>query len=160
MNKNNLLVFAISVLIISTLACGTATAGGQVVSTAGGPTATTPPMKTNKIGDVIQVGTQTITLNSVQVTGSEVQANFTVENTGTSSLVVSSLASFEAKTSDGTKLDQDMMNCSSGSLDGTVLAGDKLKGNICWTGTITDSVKIYYTPEIIGGTVVVWEVSK
>jgi hypothetical protein len=160
MNKKYLFTIAISALVISMLACGTATAGGQVVSTSSGPTATTAPMQVNKIGDVVAVGTQTITLNSAKVTASEVQANFTVENTGTSSLVVSSIASFEAKTSDGTKLDQDMMGCSSGSMDGTVLAGDKLKGDICWTGAITNSVKIYYTPELFGGTVIVWEVTK
>jgi hypothetical protein len=116
-------------------------------------------MQINNIGDVVQVNTQTITLNSAQVTGNSVQANFTVENKGSQSLVVSSIANFEAKTSDGTKLDQ-TLSCGSGSMDGTVLAGDKLKGDICWSGTITDTVKIYYTPEIFGGTVIVWEVKE
>lgn len=159
MKKNNTIVIAISVLVISVLACGTATAGGQVVSTAGAPTPTTPPMQINNIGDVVQTGTQTITLNSAQITGGTVQANFTIENKGSESLVISSIISFEAKNSDGTQLNLEM-SCGSGSMNGTVLAGDKLKGDICWSGAITDSAKIYYTPELFGGTVIVWEVKK
>ena len=117
------------------LACGTVSSGGQVISTAnpnGQPAPTVAQVQTQNIGDVVRTGTQYITLNSAQITGNLLRkANFTIENKGTDSLAVSSIMSFEAKSSDGTKLDQDIMDCPSGSLDGTVLAGDKLKGNIC-----------------------------
>jgi hypothetical protein len=163
MRKNTLSLFAaVLVLVIASIACGSTSAGGTVVSTAAAnqPTLTPVQMQTNNIGDVVQSDTQYITLNSAQITGSSLQANFTVENKGSDSLTISSLMSFEAKGSDGTKLSIDIMDCPSGSLDGTILAGDKLKGNICWSGVTTDSVKIYYTPNFLGDTVIVWEVKK
>ena len=163
MRKNNaLIVVAVLVLVVASLACGSTSAGGQVISTAAAnqPTAAPVQVQTNNIGDVIQVGTQYVTLNSAKITGDNLQANFTIENKGADSLAISSLISFEAKGSDGTKLQIDIMDCPSGGLDGTVLAGDKLKGDICWSGVTTDSAKIYYTPNLLGGTVIVWEVKK
>jgi hypothetical protein len=159
-NRHTMIYLVLAVLLGVTLACGSSTnPGGQVVSTTGNQSApTVAQTQINKIGDVIQTGSQYITLNSAQITGGTLQANFTIENKGADSLIISSMISFEAKSSDGTKLNLDIFDCPSGSLDGTVLAGDKLKGNICWSGLTTTSAKIYYTPNFMGSTVIVWEV--
>jgi hypothetical protein len=176
MKKNGLLLLAIVVLVLAVLACGSSSTP-VVISTStsgqGNPVATNPPaeqpttttaapaqVQTFKVGDVVQTGSQTITMNSAKITGTALQANFTIENKGTDNLAVSSIIDFNAKGSDGTKLDQDIMNCPSGSLDGTIVPNDKLKGNICWSGVATDTVKIYYTPDFLSDTVIIWEVSK
>jgi len=160
MNRTKLIAF-VTVLVVASLACGSTSTGGQVVSTANNASQSTsapPQVQTNKIGDVIQVGSQLVTLNSAQISGGNLQVNFTIENKGTESLALSSLMNFEAKSNDGTKLDEEIFDCPSGSLGGTVLAGDKLRGNICWKGLTTSSAKIYYTPELFSSTVIVWEV--
>lgn len=162
MKKNiTKLISCLTVLLVSSLACGGSSTGGEVISTSDGSNqsaTSAPKVTTYNIGDVIQVGTQNITLNSAQISGSTLQANFTIENKGTESISVSSLLSFEAKGDDGTKLEEDIFDCPSGNLGGTILAGDKLKGNICWKGLTTSSAKIYYTAELFSSTVVVWEV--
>jgi len=160
-NRRTMIYMVLAVLVGVSLACGSTSPGGQVVSTsANQSTPTNPQVQTNNIGDVIQTGSQYITLNSAQIIGSSLQANFTIENKGADSLTVSSIVSFEAKSNDGTKLNLEIFDCPSGSLDGTVVSGDKLKGNICWSGLTTDSAKIYYTPNILGDTVIIWEVKK
>ncbi len=124
---------------------------------------TTPAIQIYKIGDVIQVGTSTVALNSASIDASNVlHANFTIENQGSKDLNVSSILLFEAKGSDGTKLEQEIIDCESGSLDGTVLPGDKLKGNICWHGVMTDSLKIYYQANLFSSSqsTVIWEIKK
>ncbi len=70
------------------------------------------------------------------------------------------MLSFEAKGSDGTKLEQDMFNCGSSSFNGKILQGDKLRGDICWTEVATDTVKIYYTANVFGSGATVWEVTR
>jgi hypothetical protein len=162
MKKNSIKLFlAVIVLVLASIACGSSTAGGEVVSTVASgsqPTSGSSQVQTHNIGDVIQAGTINVTMNSASISGGVLTANFTVENKGTESITVSSLMSFEAKADDGTKLEVDIFDCTSGSLDGTVLANDKLKGNICWKGVTTSAAKIYFTPELFGGTVIVWEV--
>ena len=182
MNKNSFFLgLAIITLIIASLACGSsntgtiantvapaATTGNTTSSTAEvateAPTAEQPTATSGiliyKVGDVIQINDQTITLNTANITGDTLQANFTIENKGTSDITVSSMISFEAKGSDGTKLDQDYFNCPSGSLDGDILPGDKLKGTICWKGVSTDSVKIYYQADFLSQGATVWEITK
>jgi hypothetical protein len=158
--KNNKLVYpllAIAVIFWVTLACGGSSSGVKVGTTS--PSTSAPAQVTTyKIGDIVQVGDQTIVLNSAEFQGNTLHANFTVENKGTSDLTVSSLMSFSAKDSEGTKLDQDY-SCTPG-LDGKVLSGDKLKGNICWSGATTATVKIYYEAELFSSGAVVWEISK
>ena len=124
---------------------------------------TTPAVQIYKIGNVIQVGTSTVALNSATIDASNMlHANFTIENKGSKELNVSSMLLFEAKGNDGTKLEQEFIDCESGGLDGTILPGDKLKGNICWHGVTTDSVKIYYQANLFSSSqnTVVWEIKK
>jgi hypothetical protein len=97
-------------------------------------------------------------LNSAQNQGGILKANFTIVNKGSSDLNVSSLLSFDSKDNDGTKLESAMFDCGSSSLDGKILAGDKLKGDICWKSTSLAPFKIYYTAKLFGSGAVVWEV--
>lgn len=159
----------IAVVVLFALACvcsSQAPATPQIVgNNTAAPNAapTTSAIQIYKIGDVIQIGTSTVVLNSASIDASNIlHANFTIENQDSKELNVSSILLFEAKGSDGTKLDQEIIDCESGSLDGTVLPSDKLKGNICWRGVTTDSVKIYYQANLFSSSqnTVVWEVNK
>jgi hypothetical protein len=111
-----------------------------------------------KVGDVIEVNDHTIVLNDVNFEGDVMKANFTVENQGDSDMSVSSMVSFSARVRDGSQLEQEIFDCGS-SLDGDVLAGDKLKGDICWSGANRDAgIKIYYEVELFEQGAVVWQV--
>ena len=150
-----------AVLLIASLACGTSNTGEKVGSTpsASQPAATQAPAKaqTYKVGDMVKVQDHTIVLNSAKVDGGALVANFSIDNPGSKEIAVSSVISFEAKDSEGTKLEQDIMNCPSGGLDGKVLAGDKLKGNICWKAAAgAKGIRIYYTASLLGSGAVVW----
>jgi hypothetical protein len=56
-------------------------------------------------------------------------------------------------------LEQAIFNCNPG-LDGKVLPGDLLRGNICWTGATSDMIKIYYEASLFGEGAVVWEITR
>jgi len=162
MKPMNVRVSAATIVLL-TLACLCSSTPTQPVKI-GDATAGSSPISSNQtysMGDIIQAGTSTITLNSASIQGNTLHANFTIENKGSSEITISSLLLFSARNSDGTALEIDIFNCESGSLDVTVLAGDKLKGNICWTGVVSNSVKIYYDSSLFtsGGTVV-WEITK
>ena len=46
-------------------------------------------------------------------------------------------------------------------LDGKVLSGDRLRGNICWAGARTeDGIKIYYEADLFGEGAIVWEIKE
>lgn len=121
------------------------------------PTSTPVRTTTYAIGDIIQVEDGTIVLNSAGVQGNKFIANFTVGNNGSSDIAVSSVMSFSARDGEGTRLEQDW-DCSP-SLDGSVIPGDKLKGNVCWTGA-PDKIKIYYEASWFGQGAVVWVLNK
>jgi hypothetical protein len=152
-----LLIF-VSVLALSALACGSDNTGQKIEEKEEAPTASSK-VETYEIGDVIQVKDHTIILNEVTVRGKRLKANFTVENKGDDEIAISSIMSFSAKDAEGTKLEQEMFDCSSSSLNGKLLAGDKIKGDICWKGLSTDSAKIYYEASLLGSGAVVWEVT-
>lgn len=152
-------ILAIIALIIATLACGSDSTGEKVGESDTSPTTAPPQLEVFGIGDVIKVKEHTIVLNSAEFQGNVLQANFTIENSGTDELNVSSIISFEAKDDEGTKLEQELFDCGSG-LDGSVLPGDKLKGNICWSGAATDIVRIYYSSALFSSGAVVWEIHK
>jgi hypothetical protein len=110
---------------------------------------------TNKIGDIIKVSDHTITLNSAEIVNNLLKANFTIENLGTEDINVSSLISFTAKGPDGTKLDQEIFDCGS-SMDGKILPGDKLRGDICYKTGGVSPIKIYYEGNFLSSGAVVW----
>lgn len=158
-HKSLFVILAIIPLIIATLACGSDSSGEKLGESDNSPTTAPPKLEVFGVGDIIQVKAHTIVLNSAEFQGNILQANFTVENSGTDELNVSTLLSFEAKDDEGTKLEQEIFDCGPG-LDGSVLPGDKLKGNVCWSGATTDIVRIYYTSDLFGSGAVVWEIHK
>lgn len=155
-----LLPFALAVLVGA--ACASSNTGQKVGerSSSDGQAATAAPKLTiYRVADVIQVQDHTIVLNSASMQGGLLTANFTIENTGNKELAISSLLSFSAKDSEGNKLEQALLDCPSGSLDGKVLPGDKLRGNICWKAPASGKVRIYYEAKLFGSGAVVWEVN-
>lgn len=158
-NHKYLIMIAIVLVVIAQLACGGENAGQKVSTSSASAVTSAPKIEVYKVGDVIAVKDQTIVLNSAEIKNSRLVANFTIENKGTGDIAVSSILSFSAKADDGAKLDQDIFDCGS-SLDGTIIAGDKLKGNICWKGLTTDKAKIYYEANIFSTGAIVWEITK
>lgn len=111
-----------------------------------------------RAGDVIQLQDHTIVLNSVEFQGNILKANFTIENQGSSDVEVSSLVSFYARKHDGSSLEQEYFDCGT-SFNGSVIPGDKLTGDICWSGANpSDGIKIYYQAELFSSGAVVWVV--
>ncbi len=109
---------------------------------------------TFKVGDIVDVTDHTITLNSLTLEGSILKANFTIENNGSEDVNVSSMLSFSARNPDGTPLSQSFMDCGT-SLDGTIIPGDKLKGDICWDGAISGA-RVYYDASLFSSGMVIW----
>lgn len=161
MHKANLfsISIAISALILSVLACGSTNSGVQV-ATIQVNSSSSAQYQTYNIGDVVQIRDQTIVMNSAAVEGGILRANFTIENKGNTSTTISSLLSFEAKDSDGSKLEQEIFDCGSSSLDGDILPGDKLKGDICWKATTAAPFKIYYQANVFSSGAIVWIVGQ
>ncbi len=123
------------------------------------PQATSAPaFEIYKAGDIITTGQTNITLNTAEYRGNVLYANFTIENISNEEVSISSLLLFEAKSDDGTKLEQEIFDCET-SLDGSILPGDKLKGSICWSNATTNTAKIYFSP-LFSGQTIVWEVTR
>ncbi len=119
---------------------------------------TAPEVEIFQVGDLVEIKDHTIRLNSLEYQGSIMVANFTVENHGDSDLGASSMLSFSAKKEDGTKLEQEIFDCGTSGLDGSVLPGDRLRGNICWSGANPDDgIKIYYEASLFGEGAIVWQ---
>jgi len=111
-----------------------------------------------KVGDIVELKDQKVTLNTAGITGNVLKANFTIENTGNEDLNLSSLISFSAKGSDGTKFELDIFDCGGSQIDGKVLPGDKVKGDICWKTGRATSAKVYYEAGLLSSGAVVWDV--
>jgi uncharacterized Zn finger protein len=117
-----------------------------------------PKLETYQVGDIVEIKDHTIRLNSVKYQGNVLAANFTIVNLGASDLSISSMLSFSAKKSDGTKLDQEIFDCGTSGLDGKILPGDKLTGDICWSGTSPENGnRLYYEASLFGSGAVVWD---
>lgn len=153
------LLAVVAVLVLAGIACGGSNVGEKVDTQPSEPTPT-PGVQTYAIGDVIKIQEHTIVLNSVEIQGNRIKANFTIENTGTEEFTVSSLMDFEAKADDGTKLTEGFGGDCSPTLGGSVLSGDKLRGPICWDGLQADKARIYYRPTLFGKGAIVWDVAR
>lgn len=138
-------------------------AGGSMsvdVPIASGEEAAGTSVETFNIGDVVQLEDHTIVLNSAEITNNILKANFTVQNQGTDEIIISSMLSFSAKAPDGTKLEQEIFDCPS-PIDGSVLAGDLLRGDVCYSVPAdAEYVNIYYEANILASGAVVWQVQR
>lgn len=152
-------LLVIVALVGASFACGGSNTGEKVGEQGQSATSPPPTLAVYRVGEVIQVEDHTIVLNSAEFQDNVLKANFTIENNGSEDLNVSSMLSFSAKDTEGTQLEQEIFDCGS-SLDGKVLPGDKLKGDICWKGAATESIKIYYEASLFDSGAVVWQVSK
>jgi len=111
-------------------------------------------VETKGIGTEVVLNGETIILNSAVINNGLLSANFTVKNTGTEELNVSSLVSFSARAADGTKLDQEIFNCGTGP-DGSVQPADLIRGDICWSNA-SSGTKIYYQSGFLSSQYVIW----
>jgi hypothetical protein len=152
----------IAVIMLVTIACGTSANTGQkvgeveTVTESAAAVEATPSKSVFTVGDIVGLNDHTIAVNSVEYTTGLVKVNLTVENTGTSDLTVSSIMSFSAKSDDGTKLESEIFDCGT-SLDGSVLPGDKLRGDLCYKLAAPGLFKVYYESSLFSSGAVVWE---
>lgn len=154
-------ILAFCILLLGVLACGSSNTGVAVPTAADSSATSAPPQQqTFAVGDLVQVQDHTIMLNSATIDSTSLmKASFSLENKGTETLTVSSLLSFEVKDNEGSKLEQDYMSCGRSSFDGSVLPGDKLKGDICWKTTAFPPFKIYYQASILSEGAIVWVIA-
>lgn len=175
-----LIALVIAVLLLASLACGSSNEGAVITPAAKedeqaeAPAAEEvepgeteqeeepkPAFEVFQVGDLIEVKEHTIRLNSVEYQGTLLVANFAFENHGSTDLNISSILSFSAKRGDGTLLDQEIFDCGTSGLDGSVLPGDKLKGDICWSeASPDDEIKIYYESSLFSQGAVVWNAAE
>ena len=151
---------AFCILLLGVLACGSSNTGVAVPTAAGNSATSAPPQQTTfAVGELVQVQDHTILLNSANIDSTGLlKANFSLENKGAETLNMSSLLSLEAKDNEGTKLEGEYISCGT-SFDGSVLPGDKLKGNICWKTTAFPPFKIYYKANLLSDQAIVWVVT-
>jgi hypothetical protein len=159
------IILALAVLALASLACGSSNTGAKIgtsIPSAApeGTPSTAPKVETYKPGDIVQIADHTIILNTAAVQAGQLKASFTIENKGAEDLAVSSLLSFTAKDSEGSKLELAFMDCGASSLDGKILPADKLKGDICWKAPGAGPYKIYYQADLFGSGAIVWEIPK
>lgn len=109
-------------------------------------------------GDVVEINNLTISLVEITIVNGRLTATFLIENIGTEELIISSFLSFDAKDSNGASLEMDIFDCSPG-LDGTVVAGDMLRGSICWIGAAYP-LTLYYDASLFGSGTIVWELTE
>lgn len=163
MKNSSRLLMVLVVLVAVALACAGSDDGnsGEVVGNATQvPTSPPAQAQTHAVGEIIQVQDHMIVLNSYEFQDNLLKANFTIENRGSEEITISSLLSFSARDNQGTQLEIEIFDCGTSSLDGSVLPGDLLRGDICWSGASTDTVKIYYEASLLSSGAVVWEVSR
>ena len=154
-------ILAFCILLLGVLACGSSNTGVAIPTAEGSSATSAPPQQTTfAIGELVQVQDHTIMLNSATIDSTSLmKVNFSLENKGTETLTVSSLLSFEVKDNEGSKLESDYMSCGSSTFDGSVLPGDKLKGDICWKTTAFPPFKIYYQASLLSDGAIVWVVT-
>lgn len=105
----------------------------------------------------VKSDSETVTLTSAAYANGLLSANFLVENTGKEEFNLSSMMSFYVKDGSGVKLEQEYSGCGP-AIDGKVLVGDRLRGDVCWKLPQAEKVKVYYESDLFSGGAVVWEV--
>ena len=96
-----------------------------------------------------------VALVESRVSRNKVVATFVIRNTGDDDPNVSSILSFEAKDGEGTKGEYSFSL--DGPIDGKLLPGDSLRGNVEWNFAAPPTgVKVYFKPDLIGGDTIVW----
>jgi hypothetical protein len=98
-----------------------------------------------------------ITLNSYRYTADGIfAADITAELLAKNQLAISSLMQFAARNSDGADLDR-TIKCGN-TLDGVVLPGKKMRGEMCWKHATAPVTLLFQAQR--GGKVVYWELEE
>lgn len=123
---------------------------------------TTPTQETYKVGDQVQSGEHVFSVNAVRKdTGTGfvkpksgsvyLIPNVTVENKSNSPVTVSTLLSMYVKDSEGNEYTPTLTSDATGKVDGELLAGEKVKGDVGFEVPSTATgMKFYYEPTWLG----------
>ena len=136
--------------------------GQKYIETSAAENSSSAPMNTSNvyhIGDTVQTAEGSITFNSGQVIGNQLNIDLTISNTTSEDITISSIMQFTAKNNDGSKLEQDYFNCTISAIDGTIVPGDKTKGGICYTGLTGGPYRIYYQQGFWNATTYIFEIN-
>lgn len=111
---------------------------------------------TYKPGDAIAHKGVVIKLTSAKLDNNTLTASFVVYNGGQKDVALSSLVSFEAKDSEGTK-GKYKLQLEGTPLDGKLVPGDTLKGDLSWEfQSGAKDIKVYFTEALFVGDTLVW----
>ena len=101
---------------------------------------------TPEIGETIIGGDRSITLITAVVNNNRIEVSFSIRNTGTSDIQVSSFLNFRAENAAGQNLTNDSFSCSNPTFSGTILPNSELSGSVCFKTLEPGPYKIYYQP--------------
>jgi hypothetical protein len=174
MKKRLTVLFCFAILLGALLACGESSNTGSLSSTSDNTpqTQSTPAVQHFKVGDMVKVGdTWQVTVNKVKTSHGDdiiqpesgnifVIINVSVKNISSQAQSISSLLNFSYKAADGTKgKDSTLTSGVSPSPDGTVEAGDVVKGDLVYevpasqkTGTLS------FQADIIANGETIWDI--
>jgi hypothetical protein len=169
MKKVLLVVLGIIVILfIIGAASGGSNTGTQKVGNNTNVSPTAAPQGTvYKVGDQVKSGDFVFSVNSVSkdegtayvkpAAGSiYVIPNVTIQNNGKTKSTVSTLLQMYIKDSEGNKYTPALTQNATGKVDGELLAGDKVKGDVGFeVPTSATGLKFYFTPEWLTGTTIV-----
>lgn len=160
------LIMFILLLSITLVACGETTTPEKVDTAASvdssKPTKEKPAAETFAIGDTVKMGDLSITVNGARFdAGGEYSKpeagqkwlviDCTIENTGAESASLSSLMMFKLFDEESFAKDMDFMATTSGSLDGEVGAGRKIRGEIAYNVGVDQSAwEFIFEPNVFG----------
>lgn len=97
--------------------------------------------------NTINTGDSLMTLVDTNYSGTTLVVTLLFENISNQNITISEF-DFEAKDGNYEKLNIDWFDCPGSSLSGTLVPGDKLKGNICFENAKTTPIKISYQPNL------------
>ncbi len=159
-------------IIVILFIIGAASGGGdksQKVGENGQPTTqtgqTTQPQTatTYKVGDQIQSGDYVVSVNAVRKSSGSgfvkpkegsayVIPNVTIQNNSKDKTTISSLLQMYVKDDEGNKYDPALTSDATGKVDGELLAGEKVKGDVGFEiPTTAKGLKFYYTAAWLTG---------
>jgi len=122
---------------------------------------TSDPQKTYQVGDEIRFGQGIIHLNSLSFSDGRMRANFTLQNNSSQPLDIDPQDAFAAFDGEGTELDLTVLECGRSQLFGRILAGDRLRGNLCWKELNTQQdIEISFQGEFMEDRTYRWEAAE
>lgn len=164
MNKKLQMVIGILVIALVIMACGSTTQATKIGEATGIPTSA-PASTQYKIGDIIQIGNLTMTVNGISSPSGDqfnqpdsgkkfVVVDVTFENKGSDSENISSMLQMSLKDDTGQAYDEDITaTVASGGKtpDGEIAAGEKLRGQIGFQiPTDAKGLQFVYDASILG----------